>query len=373
MSELGRVLHIVPAAPFGGAQRLVVDLAAEQAGSGWAPEIIFTTSAVATAVQSMQAAKNAGVAASVVSGRTWFMLRRLRQIMSASDLKIVHLHVPSPWMLGLVKRSQSAALIAHLHVRPALMVHKATVRRIVHDFLTRLLMRRCDRLIAISTWIADAWREADPHLDPRLVYNGIPMPEPVTRSMPDRPFTLGMASRLSDHKGVEEFIKLAAALHASAPEIRFSIAGEGPLRESYEAQAEALELSDALTFEGFVEDMAKYWGRLDVAAFTPPFEPFGLRLIEPLAHGIPVVAYRTNTGADEVIGRCRGITAVPYGETERLAQKVIELRDDSQQRESLADAGYSDVHKLFSIQAMAAGVSEIYTQVLATRRVGLLA
>jgi glycosyltransferase involved in cell wall biosynthesis len=244
------------------------------------------------------------------------------------------------------------------------MVHRATPRRILEDRLIRALMHRCDRLIAISEWIAAAWREDSPRLDPVVVYNGIPLPEMSLRRSDDGPFTLGMASRLSEKKGVEEFLELAAAILARDPNIRFRVAGDGPQRADYEYLANRLGHGDAIVFEGFVSDMAKFWSKVDLVAFTPPFEPFGLRVVEPVVHGVPVVAYLTHSGSDEVIERCRGVAAVDYGDLDGLVEQVMHLRDKPQVRAQMTKEGRDDVANCFSLATMFLGVAAVYCDAL---------
>jgi glycosyltransferase involved in cell wall biosynthesis len=102
---------------------------------------------------------------------------------------------------------------------------------------------------------------------------------------------------------------------------------------------------------------------VDIAAFTPPCEPFGLRLIEPIAHGVPVLAYRNGTGSDEVIDRCRGIVAAGYGEAGELAQAAVALVQSQPRRRQLVEAGLADLRQHFSVETMEAGVRAAYRDV----------
>jgi glycosyltransferase involved in cell wall biosynthesis len=78
-------------------------------------------------------------------------------------------------------------------------------------------------------------------------------------------------------------------------------------------------LERIVSFAGFVSPIGRFWADVDLAAFTSPCESFGLSLIEPVAAGVPAVGYLTGAGSDEVIARCRGIEAVPYGDADALA------------------------------------------------------
>ncbi len=154
-------------------------------------------------------------------------------------------------------------------------------------------------------------------------------------------------------------------VHRRNPKIRFRIAGEGPARAEYEALALENGLGEALSFLGFVEDMAHFWARAHLAAFTPPFEPFGLRLIEPIAHGVPSIAFLNNSGSDEVVERCRGIEAVPYGETQALAELALAIAEDPDRLFRMAEEGRQDLRRHFSLEAMVDGINAVYQKALA--------
>lgn len=135
------------------------------------------------------------------------------------------------------------------------------------------------------------------------------------------------------------------------------------MRAEYEALALRRGLGGVLAFCGFVEDIAAFWRGVDIAAFTPPIEPFGLRLIEPIAHGVPVIAYRNGTGSDEVIDRCRGIVATAYGQTGELAQAAVALTQSQPKRRQLVEAGIADLRRCFTVATMEAGVRAAYREV----------
>jgi glycosyltransferase involved in cell wall biosynthesis len=226
---------------------------------------------------------------------------------------------------------------------------------------TRWLLGRADRAIAITEWIADAWRRggAPRGLPIDIVTNGIELPDvPVARVLGT---TIGVACRLSDSKGLEELLALLPALKARLPGLAICIAGDGPRRARYEAQA--AETGVPVSFLGFVSDLEAFWRSVDLSIFSAPFEPFGLRLIEPVAYGVPVAAYRNGTGSDEVIDRCRGIAAVPYGDVVGLADLVADILSNSDRRRRMAVEGREDVAQHFTVAAMARGVDATYARI----------
>ena len=120
-----------------------------------------------------------------------------------------------------------------------------------------------------------------------------------------------------------------------------------------------------LRFEGETALFGSF--QLDLAIFSAPGEPFGLRLIEPVAEGVPVIAYETGAGSDEIARNCAGIATVPYEQAEAMAELAAELLDDPGRRARMAQAGQRDIERSFSIASMAAGVDAVYSEILASK------
>lgn len=351
---MARIIHCVPGAPFGGAQRLAIDLACQQRSLGEDASVLLLSGGELA----LTACKAAGVPVTTCGSG---LLRPIRARRAMARADILHLHIPSPWLAPFLPTAPAKLL--HLHVRPAALVHPPSWRVTLDGIGNRATLKKIDRVIAISDWIAEAWRSqfADVLPPVSVIHNGIRLPQLPART--GGPFTIGVTCRLSPLKGVEEFIELAGEVHRQAPDIRFRVAGDGPSLAHYRKLAESAGVADALSFEGFVDDMAGFWAGADLSLFTPPFEPFGLRLIEPVGHGVPVAAYLTGSGSDEVIRLCRGIAAVPYGETGQLAQLVLALRDDPVRLATMSKEGRADVEKHFSLEMMASQVAEAYREV----------
>lgn len=351
---MARIIHCVPGAPFGGAQRLAIDLACQQRSNGEDASVLL----LSNGEQATAACKAAGVpVATCGSG----LRRPLRAHKAMAQADIIHLHMPPPWLAPFLP--SGPAKLLHLHVRPAVLVHPPSWRVTVDGIGNRAILKKMDRVIAISDWIAEAWRGqfADVLPPVSVIHNGIRLPQLQPRA--EGPFTIGVACRLSPLKGMEEFIEVAGEVHRLAPDIRFKVAGEGPSLAHYRELADSAGLADALRFEGFVDDMAGFWPGADLCLFTPPFEPFGLRLIEPVGHGVPVAAYLTGSGSDEVVRLCRGIAAVPYGEAGKLAELVLALRHDPLRLASMAKEGREDVETHFSLEMMTARIAQAYREV----------
>ena len=361
------VLHVVPASPFGGAQRLAIDLAAEQRAAGWDSRILFTDGGAAARTAAASKDVASVCSASEMKARC-ARIRATRAAVFRAAPEVLHLHMPPPWIgLALPARGHSR-VVTHLHACPPLQVHAPAMSILLGHHALKRTLAASNLTLAVSQWVAAAYRAAYPTVRTpcEVVYNGVDLPVGrCARASPAAP-VIGTAVRIAPRKGLDEFIDFAAAVRARQPECRFLIAGEGEpdyQRHLVDRIGER-GLEGIVSFAGFVSPIDRFWADVDLAAFTSPFEPFGLRLIEPVAAGVPAISYLTGTGSDEIIARCRGIAAVPYGDPDTLADLAADLLAAPGRRAAMAEQGRDDVRTLFSVDVMSRKVAAAYERLL---------
>ena len=249
----------------------------------------------------------------------------------------------------------------HLHTLPPAL---GGTFRIIQKLATKGLLKKSDHSIAVSKWIADNWRQAYPSdaTNCHTVYNGISVPSRRAEKQYPRNPVFGIATRLVPEKGLEEFIEFAKSVKNRCPIATFFVAGDGAEKYKYilESEVEAAGLLGSFFFLGHIASINTFWEQLDVAVFTAPYEPFGLRLIEPVACGVPSVAYWNGSGSDEVIRMCGGVRAVQYNEPDRLAELALELVCSGELRQEVCVTGLQDIRLNFSLENMGKKIEDIY-------------
>lgn len=105
----------------------------------------------------------------------------------------------------------------------------------------------------------------------------------------------GIVGQISPHKGHEDFVDAAAVVARRFPDVVFVIAGEDrSARRTFERRLRekiaALGIESRVVFTGFVQDVPKLLGVLDLLVVPSWEEPFGLVVAEAMAAGLPVVA-----------------------------------------------------------------------------------
>jgi glycosyltransferase involved in cell wall biosynthesis len=111
---------------------------------------------------------------------------------------------------------------------------------------------------------------------------------------------IGMAGRLTPQKGVDIFIRAAKEALEKKHNLKFAIAGSGPLFDELNSLAVNYELKDHFTFLGEINYMPAFLQALDIFALTSNREGLPLVVLEAMASGKPVTATAVD-GTAEVV------------------------------------------------------------------------
>lgn len=354
-----RVVHVVASSPYGGMQRLVAQIAEVQARRGAQPHVValYDDPTFAEDLQRRRVAFSMTPGTRPSPRGILALGRYLREL----EPTLVHLHGGLLWprAAGLLLKRQP--WIQHVHSYPD------CTTGIKGWMAQRLDWHLCDAYIGISKSVADAVRASfcgqGKHI--YTIYNGIPTDRAPVSSPPGGIGTpkYGMATRLASDKGVLEFVEVAREIARQQPTARFVLAGKGPLMAELSARIREGRLEDRFALPGHVVDVDAFWRSIDVAVFTAPREPLGLRILEPMAVGIPVAAFRTGSGSDELI--VDGVTGMqaPWGDPHALAMKAVSLTNSREAWMRISAAAAASVREHFSLEVMCDRIESVYSDV----------
>jgi glycosyltransferase involved in cell wall biosynthesis len=183
------------------------------------------------------------------------------------------------------------------------------------------------------------------------------------------PFVIGYLARICPEKGlhllVDAFYQLTKQL--GADKIRLKVAGylgkgDEPYFEELRQRIDAWGLTDAFEHWGEVNRNQKieFLNSLDVLSVPTVYkEPKGLFVLEALANGVPVVLPR-HGGFPEWVAETRGGILVEPESPEALAEGLLQLMNDSNERETLGRQGKEAVHRSFNDDVMAEATLGVY-------------
>jgi glycosyltransferase involved in cell wall biosynthesis len=136
-----------------------------------------------------------------------------------------------------------------------------------------------------------------------------------------------------------DFVRVAAAVAAEVAEVRFVMAGDGPLRPRAEALAAQLGIAHRTVFCGWWDDMPGLLDATDLSVLTSRHEGLPRAVVESLAAGVPVVATAVD-GTPEVVHHGANGLLAPAGDVRALAAAVTRvLREPGLRRRLAAAAG----------------------------------
>ena len=181
--------------------------------------------------------------------------------------------------------------------------------------------------------------------------------------------------RLVDKKGVEHLIEAMSLVTERYPDLRLTIVGDGPLRESLTDQARDIGVLANISFVGSVpnEEVPRYLRAAKIAvmpsvvAESGDQEGLGLVAVEAMGCGCAVVASDLPAVRDTVKDGFTGLMARPANGAD-LAEKIARLLDDETYRQMLAERGRHYAIEHFNWQAVGAAYARIIDDIIGRSR-----
>lgn len=193
----------------------------------------------------------------------------------------------------------------------------------------------------------------------RLQKKGCVIPNPISQGIAApyagiRQKTVVAVGRLEAEKNYEMLLNAFQRFHAKYGDYTLHIFGQGSLRQSLEAQAEKLRLTDSVYLEGFCQDVVDRIRTAGIYVLSSVYEGVPNALLEAMAVGLPAVA------TDCPIGGCRfciedGVNGllVPVGDEVKLAHALEWLAQHPEEANDMGKKA-AGVRERFSEQAITA-------------------
>lgn len=150
-------------------------------------------------------------------------------------------------------------------------------------------------------------------------------------------------SRLAFEKDIDRLIANFSAIKEKVPNVKLMIVGDGPAKESLEAQAKELKLEDDIIFTGEVENtkVGQFYQAADLFVSTSVSESQGLTYIEALASGTKVIASKSPYTSELLSADTIGATFESLPEFVELVIKYLQdpakYQDQTLLRKKLQD------------------------------------
>jgi phosphatidyl-myo-inositol alpha-mannosyltransferase len=289
--------------------------------------------------------------------------RRIREILRRERIDLVHVHGGLNPVLGLVAPEAAGDLDIPVVATFHSWFHRSALCRIFR----RPLQNRLDRhagVIAVSQPVIEAharYFEADWRIIPNGVDTSFFRPLRPNGSHRDAEPELLFLGRLDPRNGLDTVLSAMPRVLARFPEVRLTVAGDGPLRPVY--QRLAASFGRHVSFAGSVNgNRPAFYSRADLYLCPTTKASFGITLLEAMACATPMVVSDI-TGFRELVSGGDEAVLVPRNDSDAWAEAIIALLENEGRRERMGAAGLAKAAR-FAWPHVAREVTAVYRAVL---------
>lgn len=290
---------------------------------------------------------------------------RLRSVMAEFGAEIVNTHSGRDTQLAgvaarslgkgrprIVRTRHLALPITSRFTYSVLPDHVVTVSRFVGEYLASAGVPR-DRISAVPTGVDFSRYQASPDGGTLRAELGLPADVPL----------VGTVAILRRKKGHLELLEAIPSVLARHPEAHFVFAGDGPIEHVVREGVISAGLQDRVHMLGLRRDVVNILQSLDLFVLPTHQEALGTAFIEAAAMGVPAIGTRVD-GVPEVVADGESGLLVPALDVAALAEAISRLLDDPQLRQRLGRQASERIRRLYSREAMAAGMVKLYERLL---------
>jgi glycosyltransferase involved in cell wall biosynthesis len=174
---------------------------------------------------------------------------------------------------------------------------------------------------------------------------------------------VGMIAQFIERKGHRHLIRALPEILRACPDVRVLLFGQGPLREEVGRELQRAGLDGRTVMAGFRSDLHRILPCLRLVVHPALMEGLGVSLLQAAAAGVPIVAFDAGGIPEIVLDGYNGYL-VSACQTDGLAQAVISLVIDRARAVQMGKNGIRLATDAFSINAMVAGNTAVYREVL---------
>jgi glycosyltransferase involved in cell wall biosynthesis len=332
------IVQVVRSDDFAGVERYVTEVSAALASRGHGVAVIGGD----------PARMRAELPADVSHRPASTVARTALALLGRRDADLVHAHMTA---------AEAAAWLVHPVLRSPIVAtrHFPSDRGSAHAarWLARWTSRSIARDLAISRFVAEGI--GGPSV---LVPNGV---ADRPQAALEAPVVL-LLQRLAPEKEPDVGVRAWAASGLADQGWRLVVAGAGELAGGLARLGNELGVSDSVEFVGRVRDTDALLDGASVLLATAPEEPFGLSVVEAMAHGLPVVA-AAGGGHLETVADA-GVL-FPPGDVGAAATALLDLAASQERRLAMGRVLRRRQQQLYSLDRHVDRLVEVYREVVA--------
>jgi len=144
--------------------------------------------------------------------------------------------------------------------------------------------------------------------------------------------------RYDYQKGFDRLVEAWRLVHDRFPEWKLKIIGDGELRKELEILIDRYCLGAVIELKNSVSNILPEYLNASLLAMSSRYEGLPMVLLEAMSVGLPMVAFECKCGPKDIITDGEDGFLAPEGNVPALAEKIMQLIDDSNLRKKMGRA-----------------------------------
>ncbi len=317
-----------------------------------------------------------GVVTNLPAKNNLALMLRYREVIRyirRHDIRLVHCHLPWAGFLGRwIHRLTGVPVIYSEHnIQDRYHVITRTVNRLTFNAQTLAIAVSGDVARSIENGI-------HPRIPVKTILNGVNTDrfrrDPALRESQRRALGLsedqvliGTIAVFRFQKRLCEWIDLFALIHATCPQVRGCIVGDGLLKEQIMTHLRDRGMEAYIHFPGLQSEVRPWLSAMDLFMMTSSFEGLPIALLEAMSMECAIVSTDAG-GIKEVIRDGEDGFLASVEEWSRLCPSAVALVQDAEMRRRFGAAARARVERSFSMKEMVRQLEETYQHVITTAK-----
>ena len=369
-----RVLNVISDRNIGGAGRCILNFLAHYDRSAFQVDVALPRGSLLAA--EVRKLDTRVLAVDGLGDRSFSFdaVRALRAVIRETEPSVVHTHGA---MSGRIAARQCGRAVVYTR-HSVFPVNRRIARQPIKFLHGRVNEYYADAILAVAEAARENLVDAGVRAERvQVILNGVPgqvrlseaeiLAERAGYGIAPAQFVVGILARLEPVKGHSYLLEAVRQLKERGHPITLLVAGAGGELASLQRQAEALGISDAVVFAGFVPDVPRLLSILDIQVNASyGTEATSLSLLEGMSMGIPAVVtdYGGNPG---VIQSEENGLLVQTCDSAALAQGIERMLTDAAGRKKMAGRCLEIFAEKFTADIYARNIEQVYRNVAGKR------
>lgn len=295
-----------------------------------------------------------------------FSIIRLSQIVKHNKIEIIHTNSSVIIIGAFISRLTGSKHIFHIREFSENINRKY---RLPTKYVYKFINKNSKKIIVISKALYKHNLEKFSTEKMSLIYDGININKSNFHNKVNKKnkiIKVLITGNISEDKGQEDAIKaLDVLVKKGYDNVKFLFAGNKDL-SYYKYLIEIINknnLNDYVEFLGYVEEIERIRCDIDIELNCSRSEGFGRVTIEAMLHGIPIIG-ANNTATCELIQNEVNGLLYEDGDINQLAQKIIWLIENDNERYRISKSAIEYVLEKFSAQKNGDDIYRMYIDIL---------